>query len=98
MAEENEVIIVGMGNVGNAMSDRIVADIDKDGNLFDFKRVSSGTSISDLVMMKNNETEQLINELIRTANERIATNSLDRPMSGQESRRERRKQQRNVWK
>ena len=94
MAEENEVIIVGMGNVGTAMADAI----GNDDELLDFKTTSSGTSIADLVMMKNDETEQLINELIRTANERIATKTLDRPMSGQESRRERRKQQRNVWK
>ena len=94
MEEENDVIIVGMGNVGNAMADAI----GNDGELLDFKTTSSGTSIADLVMMKNDETEQLINELIRTANERIATNSLDRPMSGQESRRQRRKQQRNLWK
>ena len=94
MAEENEVIIVGMGNVGTAVADAI----GNHGELFDIKTTGSGTRIADLVMMKNDETEQLINELIRTANERVMTNSLDRPMSGQESRRERRKMERNIWK
>lgn len=93
MSEEKEVIIVGCGN-----TDKVVADIDKDGNIFNFKRVSSGTSIEDLVSMKNDQVQQLIDELNRTANERLVTNALSRPMSGQESRRQRRKQQRNIWK
>ena len=93
MSEEKEVIIVGMGNI-----DKVVADIDINGNLFDFKTVSSGTSIEDLVSMKNDQVQQLIDEINRTANERLVTNILSRPMSGQESRRKRRKQQRNLWK
>lgn len=94
MSEEKEVIIVGCGSVGQHMADALTDDY----GLLDFKTTSSGTSIEDLVMMKNKESEQLINELIRTTNERIATNSSLLPLSGQELRRQRRKQQRNLWK
>ena len=89
--EKQKIIVVGDQNVVKAVSD----SIDKD--LYDIESVSDG-SVLDLVSMRNHETEQLIDELMRGADERIATNSLSRPMSGQESRRERRKIQRNLWK
>jgi hypothetical protein len=92
--EKRKIIVVGDPSIGHKFADAI----DNDGEIYDIKTTSTGTSIEDLVMMKNNETEQLINELIRTTNERIMTNSLNKPLSGQESRRERRKQQRNLWK
>ena len=92
MSEEKgkRVLIVGDPSVGHKFSD-IIGD---DGELHDIKIVSSASTTDTLFTNESEEVKQLLQVIESGVNERLLMESLSKPLSGQESRRQRRKSQR----